>query len=478
MSENNETSNVNRKARQTVAVAGATGFIGRALLGVLAEQYDVVALTRGKVDEASTEEQSISWRRCDLFSLRDTKQALTDCDLAVYLVHSMLPAAQLTQGSFQDMDLLVADNFATAAKEAGIKQIVYVGGIIPNTDQLSPHLRSRLEVEQALSAYGTPVTTLRAALIFGPGGSSTNIITRLVHRLPIMLCPSWTETKSQPVFIGDMVTAITHVLDRSECFDRYYDVGGATLLSYKDMMQEVARQMGRSTLILTLPVLTPQLSRLWVSLITGAPKNLVSPLIETLRHDMVPENCQTLTIPNHRFLSFEETLEKSRQNPEASTRVPRAFQLSEDEQQKRSVRSVQRLLVSDKYSVAEVARIYLSWLPEFLSPFLKVESEDQKVSLHFPCIPLPLLNLELIAPSISENREIFLIRGGLLAKTETKGRMEFRAVASSNCIIAAIHDFQPKLPWYIYRYTQAVAHLWVMNGFGRYLQKISVRPGP
>ena len=156
-----------------IAVAGATGFVGRSLVGALQGQGEIVALGRSG-SPAGAEHESVRWRRCDLFSLRETEEALAGVDVAYYLVHSMLPNNRLTQGTFQDLDLLLADNFGRAAAAAGVRRVIYLGGLIPDAEGegLSAHLASRLEVEQALGAHGVPVTAVRAGLVVGRDGSS------------------------------------------------------------------------------------------------------------------------------------------------------------------------------------------------------------------------------------------------------------------------------------------------------------------
>lgn len=177
--------------RPVVAVAGATGFIGRALLPALKSHCRLICLTRSAVnEEESVCGLDVSWRQCDLFSLNDIEQVLCGADYAYYLVHSMMPSARLTQGSFQNMDLILADNFARAAALTGIKQIIYLGGLVPRErGRLSRHLDSRLEVEKTLGSYGVPVTAIRAGLIIGANGSSFSIITHLVERFKIMVLP-------------------------------------------------------------------------------------------------------------------------------------------------------------------------------------------------------------------------------------------------------------------------------------------------
>ena len=191
--------------RPRVAVAGATGFIGSALAKVLSQRFELVGLTRSPRTSLQGYDEV---RRVDLFSRTDTLAGLENVDFAIYLVHSMMPSARLVQAKFADLDLLCADNFAKCAAEQGVKHIVYVGGLQPCGPTTSAHLESRLEVETALNTYGVPVTTLRAGMIVGGNGSSFQILKRLVERLPIMVCPSWTNTSTQPVALKDVVWAI------------------------------------------------------------------------------------------------------------------------------------------------------------------------------------------------------------------------------------------------------------------------------
>ena len=165
--------------KPTVAITGANGFVGRALIEALGDRFHIVGLTRGIPGAAQRKsDDNIEWRSCDLYSMLDAEEGLKGVDYAFYLVHSMMPSARLTPAKFEDLDLLLADNFARAAEKNGVKQIVFLGGITPQTSELSAHLRSRLEVELALGSRSTPVTAIRAGLIVGPGGSSFTIDTQ------------------------------------------------------------------------------------------------------------------------------------------------------------------------------------------------------------------------------------------------------------------------------------------------------------
>lgn len=231
--------------RDTLVIAGATGFIGHAVAERLAHRaeapLDVVGLTRGR------REATGAWHRlvtCDLFSLKDVEAALAGARYAAYLVHSMLPSARLVQGSFADLDLICADNFARAARKAGVEQIVYLGGLMPEGEVASPHLASRREVEAALGAHGAAVTTLRAGLVIGPGGSSFEILTRLVRRLPAMVLPKWSERACQPIDLGTVAALVDHVVGRTSTYGETYDIGGPEVLRYRDMIQIVGEELG------------------------------------------------------------------------------------------------------------------------------------------------------------------------------------------------------------------------------------------
>ena len=270
--------------RPKVVIAGASGFVGRALAPRLAERFHVIGLSRS---ERSPGDGFAEYRVCDLFSLKAAEEALVGAEYAVYLVHNMMPSARLTQGDFADLDVLCADNFARAAAAAGVKQIVFVSGLCPPDMKLSRHLQSRCEVEETLAAHVVPVTTLRAGLILGAGGSSFQIMARLVRRLPVMICPRWTNTKTQPVALDDVVALIDGVIGQEEHYDRAYDIGASDVVTYKKMMALTASALGKRRLFIPARVMSPGLSRLWVTLITGAPRALVGPLVQSLKHEMV-----------------------------------------------------------------------------------------------------------------------------------------------------------------------------------------------
>lgn len=455
-----------------VCVTGGSGFVGRALVHYLLEHTDhqVVALSRR---ERRSHHQRLVWRQCDVYSMLDIEKGLDGCDYAVYLIHSMLPAAKLVQGSFKDFDLLLADNFARAAKKKELKQIVYLGGIIPEVEKLSEHLESRLEVEKALLASGVPVTALRAGVVIGPGGSSFRMMVNLVKRLPIMLCPSWTKTKSCPVKLNDVLISLNFCLGNQDTFNKNYDLGGNEAVTYLDMMSFLGEKLGRKPIMINVPLFSPGMSKLWVSIITGAPRSLVYPLVTSLKYTMLPREDRRLKIPGHEFSSYKKAIIEAIE-AENLHESPNAFRYTGGTTH-REVLSIQRILPPKKMSAAQVAGHYFRWLPRFFNPFIRVRTEGEYTYFGFWGLPWPLLVLQFSAERSQEDRQLFYIRGGLLAHGEGRGRLEFREVFDDRVSLAGIHEFRPTLPWYIYRYTQALLHLFTMHSFKRHLLRIRNR---
>ena len=467
---------MNLELPPTVVVAGASGFVGQVICVQLAKRFRVVALTRSLAHAApGPVTPGVEWRQCDLFSLLETEAALQGADYALYLVHSMLPSSRLTQGTFVDLDLILADNFARAARLHGVKQIVYLGGLIPPAVTLSRHLASRLEVEQALGAGTTPVTALRAGLVVGPGGSSLRILINLVHRLPLMVLPSWVRSRMQPVAIQEVVRAIDRVLGDPSYFGGSYDIGGPDVMTYRQLLEKTARLLGRSPRMVEVRFLPTWLSKFWVAWITGAAPALVNPLVESLKHDMVARPNRLLAYLKVGAMSFDEAL---RQSVDANRRLirPRLEALRpRDELEMRAakrVRSVQRLPLPPGVSARWVAEEYYRWLPRFVWPFIKCTVHgDGRCRFYLGSQWVLLLELTYSPSRSTDDRVLFYITGGLLARTKDnkKGRLEFREMLNRTCVLAAIHDFSPTLPWYFYNLTQALAHLVVMRGFGRHL---------
>jgi len=467
-----------------LVVAGASGFVGRALGATLAREgrFRLVGLSRSRRAPSDGYDE---WRAVDLFSLLETERALEGASVAVYLVHSMMPNDALTQARFEDLDLLCADNFARAAAKAGVKQIVYLGGLVPTHGALSEHLESRLEVERALAAHGVPVTTLRAGMIVGPGGSSFEILARLVQRLPVMVCPAWTATRSQPIALDDAVALLSFAIGREGCASRTYDIGGPDVLTYREMMELTAQALGKRRWLLTVPLFSPSLSTLWVTLFSGASRALVAPLVQSLRHEMVARDRELADAAGVAGVPFRDVLAQSiAEMRSAETKVhvgatpeaPKTPKAREPRRPRRA-RSIQRLPLPDGRSARWVAGEYFRWLEGAMRPFLRVDlSEDAaQARIAIAGTRVSLLELRLAPERSTDDRPLLYIAGGLLSNDDGRGRLELREVHGTRTVLAALHDYIPRLPWFVYRRTQAIAHLWVMWRFARHLARVSRR---
>lgn len=451
--------------KPTVVVAGATGFVGKAFVAAMAHAGDhhVIGLSRSGRALPGAE-----MRQVDLLDAAATLGALEGANLAVYLVHSMMPSERLVQGDFADIDLMVADNFARAAAAAGVTRIVYLGGLVPPGGPRSRHIGSRVEVEDALSAYGVPVTTLRAGLVFGPGGSSSRIVFNLARRLPVMVCPKWTGVATQPIALDDVVALLRYALVHPHTAGQTYDVGAPDVVTYRQMMEQVGEAMlGRKPLTLGVPVLTPELSRLWVSLVTGAPKELVAPLIGSLSHPMVcrdrrlQEEAQLPGRPIAEILPEAVSLDRDAGRP-------LAFEGTKNASGPPLVRSVQRFAAPPGRADA-VADRYFAWLARLGLGVITVHETPMTVSLGVRLWPRPLLVLERVEDS--PDRRVYAITGGELVTPSHAATFEFREVLGGRDVLVSIAGYRPRLPWWLYRVTQAEAHRLVMALFARYLER-------
>ena len=265
-----------------VAVLGASGVIGRALLPLLAEEHDVVAVSRRQ----RPPEPGVTWVAADVTDPEAVDDALRGVDVVVYLVHS------LGSSDFAAVDRRAAMTVALAAERAGVRQIVYLGGLGDDEPDLSEHLRSRHETAAVLSQGSVPVTTLRAAMVVGPGSAAFETIAALVDRLPAMICPRWVSVPTQPIALADIVEYLAGVCGMEEAFGKSYDVGGPEVMTYREMIERIAAIRGKHPLIIEVPVLTPRLSSYWLHLVSPVNATVARPLIEGLRNPTVARESQ------------------------------------------------------------------------------------------------------------------------------------------------------------------------------------------
>ncbi|MFG2352315.1 SDR family oxidoreductase [Streptomyces sp. NPDC048521] len=269
-------------------VTGATGYIGGRLVPeLLAAGHRVRCLARspGKLRDHpwAGDAEVVAG---DVTDADSVAEAMRGVDVAYYLVHALGSGE-----GFEATDRRAARIFGERAKAAGVRRIVYLGGLAPSgvpEDELSPHLRSRAEVGRILLASGVPTAVLRAAVVIGSGSASFEMLRYLTERLPVMITPSWVRTRLQPIAVRDVLRLLVGSARLPGDVSRSFDIGGPDVLTYRDMMIRYARVAGLPRrLILPVPVLTPGLSSHWVGLVTPVPASIARPLTESLRHEVI-----------------------------------------------------------------------------------------------------------------------------------------------------------------------------------------------
>jgi uncharacterized protein YbjT (DUF2867 family) len=258
-----------------VTVFGATGVVGRALLPLLAE-HELTAVSRNAHEDAG-----VHYVVADAASGDGVAAALEGTDVVYYLVHS------LGARDFEQQDRTAAETIGREAAQAGVQQIVYLGGLGADDPDASSHLRSRRETGERLASAGVPVTTMRAAMIVGKGSAAFETILGLVKRLPVMVTPSWVSTPTQPIALDDIARYLAGVCGDEAAYGESYDTGGPEVMTYREMIERIAALLGRKPTIVEVPVLSPYLSSLWLNLVTPVSASVARPLVEGLRNPTV-----------------------------------------------------------------------------------------------------------------------------------------------------------------------------------------------
>ncbi len=265
-----------------ILITGATGYVGGRLLPKLLQSgHEVTCMVR----DASRFSPNLGVQviEADVLHPGGLPAALQGIEVAYYLIHSMGGGPD----GFAERDRRAARNFAVAAKQAGVQRIIYLGGLTSQNSPVSLHLKSRQETGAVLREFGPPVTEFRAGIIVGNGSLSFEIIRCLTERLPIMICPRWVMTRTQPIAISDVLDYLVAALDVPESAGEIVEIGGASIETYRSMMLTYAHIRGLKRWLLRVPVLTPRLSSYWLNLVTPFPASITRPLIEGLRTEVV-----------------------------------------------------------------------------------------------------------------------------------------------------------------------------------------------
>jgi uncharacterized protein YbjT (DUF2867 family) len=284
-------------------VFGASGYIGSNLVpALLAAGHRVRATARNIEVLEARGWKGVELVRADALDPASLAPALAGVDTAYYLVHSMAAGRD-----FAALDRQAAENFARAAATAGVRRIVYLGGLIPPNPR-SQHLLSRAETGEVLRRFPVPVTEIRAGMIIGPGSAAYEVIRDLVNHLPVMTTPSWVRSRSTPIALPDLLGYLVAVADIDAAAGRILDAGGPDAVTYEEIMRCYGRAVGRTPRIVAVPVLTPRLSSYWLRFVTSVPTSVARALVEGLEHDFVADDAALRAMVPRRLMGLEESI--------------------------------------------------------------------------------------------------------------------------------------------------------------------------
>jgi uncharacterized protein YbjT (DUF2867 family) len=369
--------NIDRPVDKTmvkVLVTGASGFIGSRVLSKLLsvynsnkvsnKNYKILCLTRNKESLRGRYEKyngAVEIVEADVQDYSQLVKAMNGVNIAFYLIHSMEGSSKEWK-KFSQRDRLAAQNFAKAVTECSVDRIIYLGGLIHeegtegnNEALLSDHMRSRKEVGDILRTSNARVTIFRAAVILGHGGGSFQMLEYLVKRLPLMVCPKWVLTKSQPISVDDVVEYLVRSIDVNETEGKDFDIGGTEVLTYLQMMKRYATMLKKHIKIIIIPFLTPRLSSYWVDLITPVKASLARPLIDSLKYEATVKDEAIKKMIPLKLKTFEEAIKTAEDEEQQEQLVKRK---SSGRQQRTSHSLNNKLLIISLFALAAIGSTY------------------------------------------------------------------------------------------------------------------------
>lgn len=341
-----------------ILITGATGFIGSRLVKSLTERgYKVKAMTR----KSLSDKNNVKYVQADALEYEQLANALKDTEVAYYLLHSM-EGSKDEWKDFANREKIQAQNFLKAATSAGVKRIIYLGGLVNDSLDLSQHMRSRKEVGEILASGNIPVTELRASLIIGAQGGSYAMLRYLVERLRVMVCPSWVKSLAQPIALDDVIEYLIGCLVHPETTGKIFEIGGPEKITYEELMRVYSAYLNKNLFVIEIPFLTTRLSSYWVDLITPVKASLARPLIDSLVHDtVVTDDSITKIIPLN-LKSVRESIDI------ATKEIAKNPPIKKPKEEKTSFIINQKILMCSLLALAVIGSSYY-WLDERISVY-------------------------------------------------------------------------------------------------------------
>ena len=425
-----------------ILLTEGSGYIGSHLKDKLKVNHEIIAISRNAQNKKN--EKNVTWKSADLFDLDAITEVMKGIDTAIYLGHSMKTSAKLTQANFEDMDALLADNVGRAAKKHGVKHIIFMSGIITNDSHLSLHLKSRLECEKILRYYGVPVSTLRAGLIIDSNGSSYPIFKRMIERLSAMILPNWAYNMIAPVSMDDVIDKLAMLVERSPKENEVFNITRPKVMNYQELFERIATTLDKRLFILHLPTILIRLSRCWIKEKMNGKENVKKALKEKQDEQQIITTKQS----------------KSNQNKRDEVK---------------DVRAMTRFRIPESYSIQDVTREYAEFINNITLHLVNGTINEHEFNIQLPLIRKCILKMKRDNHDSINEMIVYKIVGGDLAMVKDSGnaRFEFRRILDTNEGIAALQEYESTLPWGVYKFTQAIAHKFVMGVFKQHMNHLA-----
>ncbi len=336
-----------------ILVTGSSGFIGKKLLNKLtASGYAVTAMSRSKYPDT----ENVKRVQADAFDVDSLVSATEGIETAFYLLHSM-EGSKKEWAEFANREKQQAENFLKAATESGVKRIIYLGGLVNEGLELSKHMKSRHDVGKILASGNIPVTELRASVIVGAEGGSYAMLRYLVERLPLMVCPKWVKSQTQPIAVDNVVDYLIGAMKNSETTGKILEIGGPDIMTYEQLMRLYSSILNRNLNVIQIPFLTPRLSSYWIDLVTPVKASLARPLVDSLVHDSVVKDDSAQKLVPVQLAHMTQAIQIAREEAKVFNSI------SKSEGEKTSYKMNQKILLITLCAMAFIGTTYY-WLDD------------------------------------------------------------------------------------------------------------------
>ncbi|MDC0036540.1 NAD(P)H-binding protein [Nitrosopumilus sp.] len=336
-----------------ILVTGASGFIGKKLLSKLTNSgFTVTAMSRSKYPDT----ENVKRVQADAFDVDSLIQATEGIETAFYLLHSM-EGSKKEWAEFANREKQQAENFLRAATDSGVKRIIYLGGLVNEGLELSKHMKSRHDVGKILASGNIPVTELRASVIVGAEGGSYAMLRYLVERLPLMVCPKWVKSQTQPIAVENVVDYLVGAMKNSETAGKILEIGGPDVMTYEQLMRLYSSILNRNLNVIQIPFLTPRLSSYWIDLVTPVKASLARPLVDSLVHDSVVKDETGQKMIPVQLAHMTQAIQTAREEAKVFNSI------SKSEGEKTSYKMNQKILLITLCAMAFIGTTYY-WLDD------------------------------------------------------------------------------------------------------------------